>query len=222
MINEVTVRQGQMVKDSLRGQSMSFIIDPNLAYVLLVSGFVLAVLALFTPGTGLLEIGALFALVVAGFGIATLPTNWWALVILAVGVIPFVLALRRRRRQWLFLPLSLLAFILGSVFLFRGAQGQPAVNPVLAVLLSASALGIMWIVARRGLDAARMRPSIDLSRLIGKTGEAHTDIFTEGSVHVGGEEWTARSVTFIPKGAAVKVIGREGLVLLVEAVPPKA
>ncbi|TLN20492.1 nodulation protein NfeD, partial [bacterium] len=55
---------------------MNIVIDPNLAYVLLVSGFVLAVLALFTPGTGLLEIGALFALVVAGFGVATLPTTW--------------------------------------------------------------------------------------------------------------------------------------------------
>ena len=200
---------------------MSFIIDPNLAYVLLVSGFVLAVLALFTPGTGLLEIGALFALVVAGFGVATLPTNWWALVILAAGIIPFILALRRKPR-WLFLTLSVLAFITGSVFLFRTAEGQAAVSPVLAVTMSISAAGIIWIVARRGLEAARMRPSIDLSRLIGKTGEAHTDIFTEGSVHVSGEEWTARSEAFVPKGAAVKVIGREGLVLLVEALPTRS
>jgi membrane-bound serine protease (ClpP class) len=199
---------------------MNFIIDPNLAYVLLVSGFVLAVLALFTPGTGLLEIGALFALVVAGFGIATLPTNWWALAILAVGVVLFLLALLRKPR-WLFLLFSGLAFVVGSIFLFRTDTGQLAVSPVLAIATSASALGIMWIVGRRGMEAARMRPSIDLSRLIGKTGDAHTDIFTEGSIHVGGEEWTARSEVFIPKGAKVRVTGREGLVLLVEALPTK-
>lgn len=200
---------------------MNFIIDPNLAYVLLVSGFVLAVLALFTPGTGLLEIGALFALVVAGFGIATLPTNWWALVILAAGVVLFVLALLRKPR-WLFLLFSGLAFIVGSVFLFRTEGGHLAVSPILAIATSVSALGIMWIVGRRGMEAARMRPSIDLSRLIGKTGDAHTDIFAEGSIHISGEEWTARSDVFIPKGAKVRVIGREGLVLLVEALPAKS
>ncbi len=199
---------------------MNIVIDPNLAYVLLVSGFVLAVLALFTPGTGLLEIGALFALVVAGFGVATLPTNWWALLVLLVGVIAFLLAVRRSR-QWIYLALSLLALIVGSIFLFRSEEGSPGVHPALAVLLSASAFGIMWIVARRSLEAARMRPSIDLSTLIGKVGEAHTDVHGDGSVYVGGEEWTAHSEEFIPKGAAVRVIGREGLVLQVEAVPLK-
>lgn len=202
---------------------MNFIIDPNLAYVLLVSGFVLAVLALFSPGTGLLEIGALFTLVVAGYGIATLPTNWWALVILVAGIIPFVFGLRQRQpRQWIFLGLSLAALVVGSVFLFRNEQGGPAVNLALAILTPTSALAILWIVGRRALEAARQRPAIDLTRLIGKTGEAHTDVSAEGSVYVSGEEWTARSDEFIPKGAAVRVIGREGLVLLVEAVPPKS
>ncbi len=200
---------------------MNFVIDPNLAYVLLVSGFVLAVLALFTPGTGLLEIGALFTLVVAGYGIATLPTNWWALAILVVGIVPFLLALRRGNK-WIYLALSLIAMTAGSIFLFRTEQGTPAIHPALAVFSSAAAIGIMWIVGRRGLEAARLRPSIDLTRLIGKTGEAHTDVYLEGSVYVGGEEWTARSEVFIPKGAAVRVVGREGLVLLVEAVPPKS
>ena len=55
-------------------KTMNLVIDPNLAYVLLVSGFVLAVLALFSPGTGVVEVGALFALMVAGYGVATLPT----------------------------------------------------------------------------------------------------------------------------------------------------
>lgn len=200
---------------------MNFVIDPNLAYVLLVSGFVLAVLALFSPGTGVVEIGALFALAAAGYGIATLPTNWWALVILVVGVFPFLFALRRSQ-QWIFLIISLIALVVGSVFLFRTAEGRPAVNLPLAILMSASAIGILWIVARRGIEAARMRPSMDLGKLIGKVGEAHTDVANDGSVYVSGEEWTARSEVFIPKGAAIRVIGREGLVLQVEPVPPKA
>lgn len=181
----------------------------------------LAVLALFSPGTGVIEIGALFALVAAGYGVATLPTNWWALIILVVGVFPFLLALRRSQ-QWIYLIISLTALVIGSVFLFRTAEGGPAVNPVLAVLMSASAIGILWIVARRGLEAARLRPSMDLDALIGKIGEAQTDVHADGSVYVGGEEWSARSDQFIPKGATIRVIRREGLVLQVEALPPKS
>ena len=50
---------------------MSFLFDPNVAYLLLVGGFLLAILALFAPGTGLLELGAMAMLVLAGFSIAS-------------------------------------------------------------------------------------------------------------------------------------------------------
>ena len=38
---------------------MEFLINPNISYVLLILGFVTAILALFSPGTGVLELGAL-------------------------------------------------------------------------------------------------------------------------------------------------------------------
>ena len=64
---------------------MSIFLDPNVAYLVLVVGFVLGVLALFTPGTGILEIGVLLALFLAGYSIYNLPINVWALVLLLVG-----------------------------------------------------------------------------------------------------------------------------------------
>ncbi|NMC85494.1 MAG: NfeD family protein, partial [Anaerolineaceae bacterium] len=39
-----------------------------------------------------------------------------------------------------------------------------------------------------------------------------------GTVYVGGEEWSARSDEMIAAGSSVKVINREGLVLIVEPV----
>jgi len=50
--------------------------------VVLVAGFVLAVLALFTPGTGFLEVGALLAIFLAGYALFNLPFNLWALILL--------------------------------------------------------------------------------------------------------------------------------------------
>jgi len=107
---------------------MNFLLDPNVAYVMLVGGFLLAILALFSPGTGLLELGALFMLALAGYGVANLPINVWALIVLLVGVFPFMLALRRSR-QWAWLIPTLVALVVGSIFLFSSADGSPAVNP---------------------------------------------------------------------------------------------
>lgn len=196
---------------------MNLLLDPNIAYLLLTGGFVLAILALFTPGTGLLEVGALFMLVLAGISLYNLPFNWWALVLLLVGVFPFLLALRKSR-QWIFLGLAILALVIGSVFMFKQPGGAPAVHPVLAILTSSISTVLLWIIGRKGIEALSARPVHDLSQLIGLIGEATTSIHGEGSVYVGGEQWSARSVAPIPARTAVRVIGREGLTLVVEAV----
>ena len=195
---------------------MNLLLDPNVAYLLLVGGFVLVILALFAPGTGLLEIGALFMLVLAGFSLSAQPVNWWALLILVVGVIPFILALRRWR-NWVFLLVSLLALVLGSTFLVATPSGQPAVNPILAAVTSLIVAPFLWMVGRRLMEAMG-QPVARVGRVVGKTGEARTDILAEGTVYVGGEEWSARSKSFIPAGSRVHVVSQDGLVLEVELV----
>ena len=107
---------------------MNFLTDPNIAFVLLVSGFVLATLALFAPGTGLVELGALFALALAAYSLASLPINVWALVILILGVIPFVLAMRKTR-HWVFLLIGIAALVVGSIFVFRNPEGGLVSTP---------------------------------------------------------------------------------------------
>ena len=193
---------------------MNILFDPNVAYLLLVSGFLLAILSLFAPGTGVIEIGALFLLVLAGFSIASQSINWWALALLLVGVVPFLFALRRSRRI-LFLVLALASLIIGSTFLLTTPEGNPAVNPFLAAVTSITSGGTVWLISRRLLDAIA-RPVVSSSYVVGKTGEARTDILGEGAVYVGGEEWTARSRTFIPAGSTVVVRSQEGLVIEVE------
>jgi membrane-bound serine protease (ClpP class) len=199
---------------------MNILIDPNVTYVILVGGFLLAILALFAPGTGIIETGALFALVLAGYGIYHLPINYWALIILILGVFPFLVAVRQSHR-WYFLVISLAALIVGSAYLFdSGVWWRPAVNPVLAVMVSILAGVLMWIVASKGMEAMLRRPTFEahLQNLIGATGEAKTVIYNEGSVYVGGEMWSAHSNQEIPAKAHVRVLRRDGFVLEVEKV----
>lgn len=196
---------------------MNIFLDPNVAYLVLVVGFVLGVLALLTPGTGFVEIGALLAILLAGYSIYNMPVNIWALILLVVGVVPFFLALRKFK-QWYWLIPAILSLIVGSIFLFKLDSGSPAISPLLASIVSPLATIFLWFVGRKTIDAMKTRPNQDLSRLIGMIGESRTDIAMDGTVYVGGEEWSARSEKKIRNGSQVKVIKREGLVLLVEPV----
>lgn len=195
---------------------MDFLLDPNIAYLTLAGGLIFAVLAILNPGTGLLELLALFTLLAAGWAVYNLPVNAWALLVILVGVGFFIAAVRRARLNILLLP-SILALIIGSAFLFRSdIWWQPAVNPVLAATVSIVSGGFFWLVARKVLEISQTVPIHSLDNLMGKNGEARSDIHMEGSAQIDGELWSVRSEKPIPTGARIQVIGREGLLLLVK------
>jgi membrane-bound serine protease (ClpP class) len=193
---------------------MDILLNPNIAYVLLVLGSVLLLMAIVTPGTHLLEGGAFFMLVLAGYAIYHLGFNLWALIVLILSLVPFVYAIQKPKRER-FLALSLLGVIIGSVYLFPSSGLLPAVNPLVAVVVSALSAGFLWLVVRKSLQAHHARPLQDLSALIGKTGQAKTRVQEEGSVQMAGELWSARSEKPIPAGSRVRVVSREGFVLVV-------
>ena len=194
---------------------MDILLNPNIAYLFLLGGVFLAMLALATPGTGFFEIGAFFCMLLAGYAVYNLSFNWWALGILVLSIFPFVYAIQKPKRE-VFLALSIVLLVLGSVFLFARTEEQPPVNPFLAVVASGLVAGFLWIAVRKSMEAATARPSHDLEGLVGQFGEARTDIHDEGSVQVGGELWSARSESPIPAGSSIRVIRRDGFTVIVE------
>jgi membrane-bound serine protease (ClpP class) len=194
---------------------MDFLLDPNIAYLFLLAGVLLGLMAIITPGTGMFEVGSFFCLALAGYAVYNLSFNLWALIILILSIVPFVYAIQKPKREW-YLALSILGLVVGSVFLFATNGWRPAVNPMVAAVSSILYAGFLWIVIRKTLQASHARPSHDLASLIGQMGEAKTRIHTDGSVQVAGELWSARSEKRISTGSPVKVVGREGFVLIVE------
>jgi len=136
---------------------MDFLLEPNIAYLILLAGIFLTLMAIVTPGTGLLEVGAFFCLVLAGYSVYNLSFNWWALVALLLSIIPFLFAIQKTKRE-AFLALSILLLIVGSVFLFATQGWKPAVNPVLALVASTLMAGFLWTVVRKAVQAAGANP----------------------------------------------------------------
>jgi membrane-bound serine protease (ClpP class) len=198
---------------------MDILVDPNVAYLILLAGVILTMMAIITPGTGLLEVGAFFCLVLAGYAVYNLTFNWWALAVIAVSIIPFIAAIQKPKREPL-LGLAILLLIFGSVFLFTEQTGRPSVNPLVAVVASALVTGFLWIAVRKSMQAALEKPIHDLEALIGREGESKTRVHEDGSVQVAGELWSARSEDPIPVGSPIRVVRREGFVLVVEKEHP--
>ncbi|MBK9926671.1 MAG: hypothetical protein IPP66_15450 [Anaerolineales bacterium] len=193
---------------------MDFLLDPNIAYLLLMGGVLMVMMALVTPGTGFFEVGAFFCIALTGYEIYKLSVNWWAMILIVLSIGPFLYSIQKPKRE-LYLGVSLVILVLGSIFLFPAEDGGISVNPFVAIVVSASVVGFLWIAVGKSIQVAQTKPMQDLDILIGKVGEARTTILKEGSVQVGGELWTARSETNIPAGSPVRVVGRDGFVIVV-------
>ena len=197
---------------------MTFFESPlfaNLVYLVLIAGIWLVTLALLQPGTGALELAAVVSFVLVGLSTLVLPLNVWAVLVLVVGAIVFIISLRRERPD-VWLVAAAIIVIAGSIFLFWTPTGGIAVNPILATIVSILTLGYYWIAIRSVMISQAQRPTIDATQLLGKRAEVRTAIDPMGSVYIEGELWTARSDVPIDAGSTVTVRDVDGLVLRVE------
>jgi membrane-bound serine protease (ClpP class) len=194
---------------------MDFLLEPNIAYLILMGGILLGLMAIISPGTGLFEVGAFFCLALSGYAVYNMSFNWWAIVLLVVSIVPFIYSIQKPKREP-YLGISILLLVAGSVFLFAVDGWKPAVNPFVALVTSGLMTAFLWIAVRKTVQAAGVPLTHDLGLLIGLTGEARSNIHDEGSAYVAGEVWSAKSDVLIPEGSTIRVIRREGFTLVVE------
>jgi membrane-bound serine protease (ClpP class) len=197
------------------GKMFDILTDPNVAYLLLLASFWLGLMAVVSPGTGIFELAAIAALILAGWGVFQHPFNGWAIALLGLITVPCMVQVIRTGKL-AYLIAAIASLVIGSSYLFRGEGWLPAVNPLLAFVASSLSAVFIWLITIKALEAERKHPTHDLASLVGAKGEARTAISDLGTVMVDGELWSARSPQPIPEGEKVLVIGREGLVLLVE------
>ena len=93
---------------------------------------------------------------------------------------------------------------------------------IVAALLVLVLMGVARVVARRrGRNEDQFGAGGTSSVSLGARGVARTPLTPTGVVYAAGEEWTARSRSgaTIASGATVRVVGQDGLTLIVEAEP---
>jgi membrane-bound serine protease (ClpP class) len=196
---------------------MGFLINPNFAYLLIVTAVMLLLLTICNPKSNLPKIGMALCLVVVGYEFVYLKGNPWAFLVVAFSPLPFFIAIRQTPVHLPLLGVTILMLTIGSFFLLVDQNGHPIVNYGLAGLVSALCGSFIWIGAGRMRNAEGARLSNDPDSVVGLIGEARTDIeaHTAGSVLVEGELWQARSKEPIPAGSTVRILREDGFVLTV-------
>lgn len=196
--------------------------DPNLVYLVVVGAIWLAVTAAYVPGTGLLEVLAA-ALAVGGLLLlASLPTNWFAALLVLVGGVLFLIVPFIEERYRMLAIGGLGLQILGSLFLFNGMP----ISLILIITIALLSLAYYRFVLISLLNTHHQSAALRTDRpIIGEYGRAQSELNPSGMVRVQGESWSARlssdSPAAVPADATVIVLDQEGLTLIVAPDTPK-
>jgi membrane-bound serine protease (ClpP class) len=198
---------------------VAFLVNPDVAYLLIVTAVMLFILTAVKPQSTLLKVGMVMCLGAAGYEFSQLYGSVWALLVVAFSPAPFLVAMRQPRPNSLLAIITIAMLTVGSVFLFWTANGQLYIMP-LAGLVAIFCGRSIWILFLRLRDTRRTRLSDNPESLIGLIGTVHSSIekFDTGSVELEGELWVARSDQPISTGSMVRIVHFDGLVLTVEKV----
>jgi membrane-bound serine protease (ClpP class) len=196
---------------------LSAISDPNIAYILLLIGLAGLYFELSTPGAILPGVIGGISLLLAFFGLSTLPVNYTGILMIIFGVILFIAEIKVMSHGILTVG-GVISLIMGSLLLFD--TKDPALRISLQVLVPAILVASCFFIAVIWLAVkAQMRKHFTgAEAMVGEETEALTDIADEGKVFTRGEYWNAKSEKPIKKGARVRVVKVEGLSLIVDEI----
>jgi membrane-bound serine protease (ClpP class) len=197
---------------------LALITNPNVAFILMLIGVYGLILEFFNPGAVAPGLIGTICLLLALYALALLPINY-----AGAGLVLFGIALMVAEAHiGAFGALGvggIAAFIIGALLMFPSQAPGFALSPSVLIGAALGSAALLLVVLAIALRSRRRRVVTGGEALIGADGEAVSWQDGQGRVRVLGEIWLARSDRPLAAGSRVKVVGRDGLVLRVEAIP---
>ena len=182
--------------------------SPPVAYLLFLVGAGLLVFELYTAGVGIAGVIGAGSFLLGCYGLAVLPTRWWAIALLVVAMFGYAVDIQTGvPRAWTLIATACL--VVGSVALYDGVgMSWITLGVGFAGTIAAMAAGMPAMVRTRFST-----PTIGRDWMIGESGEAVDAVGPEGTVRVREAVWKARTnrATPIDAGAPIRVVAVEGL-----------
>ncbi len=194
---------------------LSYISDPNVAYILMMIGIYGILFEIYSPGTIFPGVIGGISLILALYSFQTLPISYAGLFLILLGVIFFILELKIVSHGALGIA-GIISLVIGSIMLIDLPSSILSISYT-TIIIVAVLTGIFFFgVLSYAIKAQLSRVTTGREGLIGEEGIAQTDVFHNGKVFIHGEIWNGKSDEQIPKGEKVIVTAVDGLIITVK------
>ena len=192
---------------------LSWLLDPQVAYLLLLGGMAGLFFELTSPGAIFPGVLGGLCLLLGLYALSVLPTNVAGLVLLLFGVVLFLLEVHVTSYGLLSVA-GVVSLFVGSTILFRAGEGAQVdqMTVIVTVVGMSALLGLaVWLTAK----AHHEKPGGGLEGMVGARGVVQRWSGNRGSILVHGELWSAVSADNLEysAGDVVRVIRAESLTL---------
>ena len=203
------------VEPDWRNRLLSVITDPTIIPILMMLGVMGLLYELLNPGFVLPGVIGGICLLLGLYAVQVLPVNYAGLALILLGIL-FMIGEAFAPSFGALGIGGAIAFVVGSIMLIdTELEGYGVSWPVIITVAIVGAV-IFGGVATLALKARNRNIVTGQEEMLQSIGEALESFKTEGRVRIHSEDWSARSSAPIKRGQKVKVIGMEGLVLIVE------
>ena len=213
----LTGKHERVVDETLKEHILSFLMDPDIAFILLAIG----ALGLYTefnhpgavwPGT----VGIVFILL-AIFALHLLPIRFAAVVLIFASFVLFALEAKFATHGVLAIG-GITMLVIGALLLVDAPIPEMRVKLATALAVSVPLGAITVFLMTVALRARRNKITTGIEGLIGEVAIAQTPLAPSGKVFVHGEIWDAVATANVPAGERVVVHNVDGLQLKVDPV----
>ncbi len=209
---------------TLKETILDTLMDPNVAFLLLVVGALALYVEFNHPGAVIPgTVGVVFILL-AAFALNILPTRFAALGLI-LGAFALFGAEAKFATHGVLTVGGIALLTIGGLLLVDSPIPEMRVHLLTALAVSIPFGFITAFLMTIALKARRNKVVTGAQGLVGETGVVQTGLSPQGKVFVHGELWDAVASTAVPAGQLVVVRGIDGLMLQVDplaATPPNA
>lgn len=195
---------------TVKQQILSYLMDPNISFVLLAIGLLALYFEFTHPGVVVPGVIGFFFVVLAIFALNILPVRYAALGLILLAFVFFILEAKFATHGVLSIG-GVAALTFGALLLVDGPIPQMRVHISTALAVSIPLGIITTFLMTIALRARRAKVFTGPQGLVGEIGTARTPLSPEGKVFVHGELWNAVSEAPVDAGEPVQVVSVDGL-----------
>ncbi len=207
----------------LQYELLQLLVNPTVAYLLLLLGFVGIAIELFAPGAIIPGTIGVVSLLLGAFGSAQLPLTAAGIVLLIVGIV-LILVETQTPTHGLVGLAGVVALAASGLLLFDTGTDELEVSVPAVITIAVLLGGFVVFAAERALKARKNPVLTGWEELIGAEGDVRQPLDPIGQIFVQGALWRASLADGVPpedadgvreSGARVRVESVEGLTLRV-------